>query len=329
LNWKILGLDSLKTIRIYNHARGKTIKLKKNNSIEELVFRDNPYSPIPKNMYKLSSLKEVDFVRNDFPAKSQFHLEKCEKLKRINLSKNNVLIENLANDTVKSLQNLILSFNTIERVPKEIGYFKNLKELQLAENNIKSKYINSAISSLENLTSLSFYKNKLDSLPSSIFQLDSLKELDLYFNEISILPSEIGNLSQLERFYIAHNKFYNIPESIGKLKSLKEFYIHHNRISYLPESISYLENITDFHLQNNYFQGFPDFVLNFKNLEDLDISYNNIESLPLEIIELKKLKLLWMKGITFNASNKEQANEIKETIESLQKRGVKVSIDLD
>ncbi|MGM0581965.1 MAG: leucine-rich repeat domain-containing protein [Bacteroidota bacterium] len=329
LNWSIFGLDSLETIRIYNHAPNKQIKFKKNTNVTELVYRDSPYSPIPKDFHKLKNVKEIDFARNDFRKDTEFHLEKFQKLEHLNLSRNNIDLSNLAEDTVHNLKYIVLSFNNLTAIPKEIGFLKDLIDLQFAENDIKSELIHPALGSLRNLEVLSFYKNELDSLPPFIFNLKNLIELDLYFNEIEILPEKLGNLQKLERFYVAHNRFYSIPESIGQLKSLKEFYIHHNRVSYLPESIANLKHITDFHIHNNYFQGFPEFILNYDNLEDLDISFNEIHKFPSDLVKLDKLKYLWMRGITFEASDKNEAEELKNTLETLQKNGVKVSIELE
>ncbi|HET8859136.1 leucine-rich repeat domain-containing protein [Marivirga sp.] len=329
LSWKIFSLDSLETIRIYNHAPDKTIKFKRNTNITELVYRDSPYSPIPKNIHKLKNVQEIDLARNDFQEETEFHLENIENLEHLNLSRNNIDLANLAEDSVHNLKYIVLSFNNLTSIPEEIGLLKDLIDLQFAENDIKSELIHPALGSLKKLEVLSFYKNDLDSLPPFIFNLKNLKELDLYFNEIETIPQELGNLQKLERFYVAHNRFYSIPETIGKLKSLKEFYIHHNRVSYLPESLSKLEHITDFHIHNNYFQGFPEFVLNYKKLEDLDISFNDIHKFPPELVQLHHLKYLWMRGITFEASGKEEAQELKNTLETLQKKGVKVSIELD
>ena len=74
LNWRIFGLDSLATIRIYNHAPEKRIKFKRNTKIKELVYRDSPYSPVPKNFHQLKKVKEIDFARNDFPEDVKFKL---------------------------------------------------------------------------------------------------------------------------------------------------------------------------------------------------------------------------------------------------------------
>jgi len=329
LNWSIFGLDSLETIRIYNHAPSKRIKFKKNTTVTELVYRDSPYSPLPKNIHKLKNVKEIDLARNDFREDAKFHLDKFQNLEHLNLSRNSINLSNLAEDTVRHLKYIVLSFNNLTTIPTEIGFLKNLVELQFAENGIKSEGIHPALGSLKKLEVLSFYRNDLDSIPPFIFELRNLKELDLYYNRIEKMPEELGNLKNLERFYIAHNRFYGIPESIGELKSLKEFYIHHNRVSYLPESIANLKKITDFHIHNNYFQGFPKFILNYEKLEDLDISFNEIHEFPAELVKLNKLKYLWMRGITFEASGKEEAEDLKNTLETLQKNGVKISIEPD
>lgn len=329
LNWSLFKLDSLETFRIYNHAPNKQLKFSKNTKVSELVYRDSPYSPIPKKFHKLENVKEIDFARNDFRKDAKFHLEKLEQLEHLNLSRNNIDLKNLAEDTVQNLKYIVLSFNNLTTIPKEIGLLKDLVDLQFAENDIKSDLIHPSLGSLTNLEVLSFYKNDLDSLPTFIFNLKKLKELDLYYNEIEIIPEELGNLKNLERLYVAHNRFYSIPESIGELKSLKEFYIHHNRISYLPESIANLKQITDFHIHKNYFQGFPEFILNFKKLQDLDISFNEIHKFPPELVNLNQLKYLWMRGITFEASGEEEAEELKNTLETLQKNGVKISIEMD
>lgn len=329
LSWRIFGLDSLETIRIYNHSPDKRIKFKRNTNVKELVYRDNPYSPIPKNFHKLKNVKEIDFARNDFREDADFHLEKLKNLEHLNLSRNNISLSNLAKDTVHHLKFIVLSFNNLTTVPKEIGLLKDLVDLQLAENDIKSELIHPALGSLKNLEVLSFYKNDLNFVPPFIFNLEKLIELDLYYNNIEKLPEELGNLKNLEKFYIAYNRFYSIPESIGELESLKEFYIHHNRISFLPESIANLKQITDFHIHHNYFQGFPEFVLNYEKLEDLDVSFNSISQIPAEIRSLKNLRFLWMRGLVFETNSKSEAEEMQETFTILQERGVKVSIELE
>jgi len=329
LNWKMFGLDSLKVLKAYNHQADNGLRFKKNSHIKTLIYRENPFSPPPKKMWRLKNLVELDLYRNDFRNTDKFSLHKFRKLKEVNLSHNEISIARLAHKPVKRLENLILSHCKLEEVPASIGLFGNLRELQLAENNISTKHISPKIGKLKKLEILSFYKNELDSVPSFLMQYPELEELDLYYNKIERIPPEIANLKKLRRLYLANNKLYSIPDEIGDLTALEELYLKHNRISYLPNSLCNLSRITDFHVNNNYLQGFPDCILSFKNLRDLDISYNEINSLPPEILSLSKLKLLWMRGITFDASTKEEALAIEITIEKLQKNGLKISVELD
>ncbi len=329
LNWEIFGLDSLKKVSIYNYYHKKPFRFAKNRNITQLVYRDSPYAPLPENYQKMKNLEQIDFVRNDFRFTKNLNLQMLKKLKSIILSNNSILIKNLARDTVESLSKLILSFNQLEAVPKEIGFFPELKELQLAENQIKSKNIDPAIGSLKKLEMLSFYKNNLMEVPDYFFNSPHLIEFDIYYNQVQKIPEKLTQAVKLERLFLANNRIYQIPENIGNLRDLKELYLHHNRISYLPESIKELSKLTDFHVHNNYLKAFPSCVLSFNNLEDLDISFNEIHTIPQEITSLNDLKYLWVRGITFDAASREEAESIKQTLEKLQKQGVKVSFDLE
>ncbi len=329
LNWSIFKINKLKEVKIYNQENEKRFLFKKNKHVEQLVYRENPLAPQPKKMWKLKNVKELDLVRNDFRENSHFHLEKFSHLKEVNLRNNQIKIENLSKKQAKSVEKLILSRNKLTSVPDNIGNFPNLKELQLAENNIETANISPAIAQLKQLEVLSFYKNQLDSLPEFLLNFPELIELDLYYNKIEKIPEGIAQLTKLERLYLANNKLYSIPDEIGELSQLKELYLKHNRISYLPNSLCKLTHITIFHINNNYLQGFPACILAYKQLQDLDISYNEINTIPPEILELKKLKFFWMRGISFEAQNKEEALAVKRLLEGLQQNGVKVSIDLE
>ncbi|GAA5022855.1 hypothetical protein GCM10011506_00050 [Marivirga lumbricoides] len=329
LNWKLFGLDSLRKITIYNYACKKPFRFSKNRNIKELVYRDSPYASAPKSFHKLKNLKKIDFVRNDFRPTEKFNLHRLAKLESANLSNNSVLIKNLANDTVQNLTQLILSFNQLKAVPKEIGYFPELIELQLAENEIVSQNIDPAIGTLRKLVMLSFYKNNLTEVPDYFFNSPHLTEFDIYYNNVEKLPETLTSAQKLERLFLANNRIFQLPENMGNLNNLKELYLHHNRISYLPESMKKLANITDFHVNNNYLNAFPSCALSFNKLEDLDISFNEIHSIPEAITSLNHLKYLWIRGITFEAESKSKAESIIQTLEQLQKQGVKVSIELD
>ncbi len=328
LNWSIFKLDSLQTIKVYNHLSNNPLKFKKNTNLEKLIYRESPYAAAPKKLHRLKNLKDLDLVRNDLRS-LDLNLSKMKKLHELNLSHNRLAIADLARDTVQNLSNLILRHNKLTSVTAEIGYFKSLRELQLAENNISSNALDPAIGSLKNLELISFYKNALDSLPNFLFHLKNLKEFDINYNNVQRIPSEIEELNDLEKLFISYNRIFELPESIGKLSKLQEIYLHHNRISYLPNSFCNLKEITDFHINNNYFNDFPTCILKYKKLEDLDISFNNITKIATELRQLSALKLLWMRGIVFEANNKKEAEEIKETIEALMQSGVKVSMEFD
>ena len=328
-NWHIFGLRNLKKLHIYNYHGSAAFRFRKNDQLTYLDYSDNPYAPAPTRLERLSHLEKIKMVNNDLQPSTRIELNKLKKLTEANFRNNHIRIEQLASNVQYNLSKLILTQNGITGVPEQISHFPSLKELQLAENNVNSDNIHPKLGTLEKLEMLSFYKNELTYIPEFIFKLENLTDLDLYHNAIEVLPEEIAQLTKLERLYLADNRIFRLPERIGELSNLQELYLKQNRISYLPESMTQLSNITDFHISNNYLQAFPTLVLSYKKLKDLDISFNEIHDIPEELLSLEHLSLLWMKGITFEARNREQALEIKNTIEGLQAKGVNVGLSLE
>jgi len=101
----------------------------------------------------------------------------------------------------KNLEELNLSINEIEELPKEIGELKKLKRLYLPFN-------------------------ALQSLPKEIGNLENLKVLDLRFNLIKELPSEIGKLQNLEKLDLAENQLQYLSEEILKLDNLRRLTLY-------------------------------------------------------------------------------------------------------
>ena len=76
---------------------------------------------------------------------------------------------------------LDLSYQKLEKLPKEI------------EN-------------LNNLQRLSLWRNHLKALPREIGKLNNLQRLELGGNQLKALPKEIGNLKNLKKLYLRNNK---------------------------------------------------------------------------------------------------------------------------
>lgn len=266
--------------------------------LQQMLYYDCKFNHLPRRLHKNKKLYELRFTQCQFEAQPIFKGKSKAKA-----------------------QKLVFNECGLANVPKNIGKFKYLKNLQFAKNNIDS--IPLEITQLKNLKCLSFYSNKIKVLPKELCQLNQLQELDLYHNEISKVHKEIAQLHNLKVLYLSHNKLYSLPEEIGQLTQLNYLYIHHNKLSHLPETIKGLHSLQVFHFNNNYFQDFPLQVLDLPDLIELNIASNDFLTLPLDKFQYMKLKNLY---IFHNPLEEEflASPLFKEYIHKLEIRGINV-----
>jgi len=134
--------------------------------------------------------------------------------------------------------------------------------------------------------SITFEKNKLDSIPIDLLKFTNLKKLDLSKNKLTHLPDSFINLKQLEILDLGKNKFTKFPIEICKLTHLKKLVINRNDISTIP----YL-------------------VINLTELEILDIWDTPIISFPEQFVSLKNLKYIDARGVTHGAAYQKKWKE--------------------
>jgi hypothetical protein len=142
-------------------------------------------------------------------------------------------------------------------LPKEIGYLKKIKFLELGSASHPEIHLSSVlvlpkeIFNLTELTRLHLQNNSLIELPIEIGKLVNLKELKLGGNLIASLPSEIGNLSKLEVLTAWSNSLKCMPSEIGLLTNLKGLSLWGNSLITLPEEITNLKSLRKLELGSN------------------------------------------------------------------------------
>lgn len=99
---------------------------------------------------------------------------------------------------LRNLESLLLSDQTIVKLPDEMASLSKLKNLNL------------------------WYCSDLSVLPAWICDLTSLKYLTIRGSNISELPEDIGNLQNLKELDISQTKITELPASI-RLLQLKKF----------------------------------------------------------------------------------------------------------
>lgn len=149
----------------------------------------------------------------------------------------------------------------------------------------------------DTIFSISFERERLDSVPMDLMKFINLKKLNLSKNRLTDLPNEFKQLSKLEELHLGKNNLIRFPTEICHLKELKRLILNRNAFESIPECI---ENLTQ--------------------LEILDLWATPVGDFPIELTTLKKLKLLDARGIMhgpkFQKKWQDQLNWVKIEFDS-------------
>ena len=215
------------------------------NELEEVIFCDNKFAVVPKDIFVLPKLKIINFANNEITGLNLGGIEL-----------NNVPIKNIN-----------LSCNKLEVIPTQLFSFPNLMELNLDENKIVELPVHMWFSPC--LVHLSINNNALVELPvpteavetsHTEVSLSSLDSTDLSvktsrsysysFRETMMTPYETiefeetdirmarGSSSQglrLKKLQLNHNKLTEIPANLACLAPyLSELSIANNELVVTP-----------------------------------------------------------------------------------------------
>jgi Leucine-rich repeat (LRR) protein len=195
------------------------------------------------------------------------------------------LIDQAAEDGREELKFL---FKGLTELPEEIGKLKNLKILELSDNQIGE--IPDVIAELKNLTRLNLSNNKISIIPDAIAELKNLIELDLGGNQISVIPDVIAELKNLTTLYLWNNQISEIPDAIIELENLAELGLDSNQISEISNAITKLTNLTELHLSDNQISEIPNEIAELQKLKTLDLRDNQVKEIPEIIMQLENLE---------------------------------------
>jgi len=183
------------------------------------------------------------------------------------------------------------------KIPKAIGYFKDLRFLYLANNKLTGEIPNE-LYSLTKLENLDLSDNELEGeISDAIGNLTNLETLLLWDNKLTgNIPNSIGNLTKIVNLDLSFNGLSGIiPEEIFAAKNLKILSLSNNKLEgEISESINELFLLKELLLWNNSFKGeIPEGINSIENFEKIDLSQNNFTG-PISkmIIGNKSLKLI-------------------------------------
>lgn len=181
---------------------------------------------------------------------------------------------------------IVVDFNQIEELPNLSKYASSLTELSVASNQLTE--IPEWMNKLTSLAMINFGLNKLNKidgrlnmlhvnkLESAFSSLTNLTHILLNSNSLTSLP-DLTKISKLQKLSIAQNR---IPASSLKVPpSLRELEMYGNRVSSFPIALQ-IPNITVLDLSENCLKELSDDMLQLTNLKKLYLSCNNLSSFP-------------------------------------------------
>jgi len=296
LNYKQLGIEEYNKIPLINSHILKEFEKLLNKPVlclDPHEFTNDSFGFVEEysRIIKLGlPFQNLDSLLNDFGI--------LEELETLNLQ-GNVLID-LPKSLLllKNIKKLDLSQNQINYLPQ--GFGKNQKKLiilNLSENHLRS--IDSNYRYLENLKILKLNSNKLNHLYDVFGKLKNLEILSLSNNSISEIPSSIFNLSQLKRLDLSKNRLNHIP-LISNLQNIEFLNFSSNKLTYIPNSIGKLSNLTTLNLIENELNDLPNEIEGLKKLKVLIFDSNMLSKLPVTFKNLTSLIFLSFKHNKFD-----------------------------
>ena len=189
-------------------------------------------------------------------------------------------------DIYKTVRKITLSDNNLNKLPRSITKFSNLKCIDL--NNNRFTTIPSEIYNFKKLKKLSIKNNFITYISAQIGRLKHLQEINISKNKIKCLHPSLSKLKNLYTLNLSHNLLDNVPKWIGKLHNLEFLNVSCNNIFIIPPEI-FVKSLEYLDLSNNYIDVIPTAIKNSSNLLHINFDYNEIVNIPDEIGDLSHL----------------------------------------
>ncbi|CAD7090423.1 unnamed protein product [Hermetia illucens] len=312
-----VGLDHLRSLEIgFSDLRYLEPGIFRNQKrMEHLTLWTNKLQNLTKDtFFGASSVTYLDLSGNEFTTLEYDVFRLLPNLEIINLNNNNfsTLPEKLFLNNRK-LQSIQLSGNGREMgslPPDFLAYHSRMVNISISASIVSVP--RSIFAGSENIESISFANNQLESLPSEIFASQThLMDLDLSRNRITKLHDDVFNSTvSLILLSLSHNKLENITRHIFRnLHSLHQLDLSDNRLhsidlhafrgtpelrsinasrnhlSFLSKGFGedvkspfqVLSKLQELDLRNNRITHISrDWIHSLSNLRNLDISYNPV-----------------------------------------------------
>ncbi|KAG8010402.1 Malignant fibrous histiocytoma-amplified sequence 1 [Nibea albiflora] len=182
------------------------------NNLRILVLRRNKFTAVPRVVFELVQLVELDMSHNCLRSFS----EGVGQLKGL---------RSCASATTKSS----ICQLRLER-------FQFLEELDISFNDLRD--FPRTFSSLAKLRTLDADHNKLNQFPAEILALSELEELDCSGNKFETLPADIVKLRSVKILWLSSLHMSTLPDTFCQLQHLESLMLDGNNLTVLPPAFA-------------------------------------------------------------------------------------------
>lgn len=238
------------------------------NNLRILVLRRNKFCSVPRVVFELGQLVELDMSHN------------CLRSVPEGVGQ------------LKALKKLCLSHNKIQHLSAQVGGLQLLEELDISFNDLRD--LPKSFCGLGRLRTLDADHNKLNQFPPEILALGELEELDCSGNKFEVLPTDIMKLKSVKILWLSNLHMTTLPDSFCQLTLLESLMLDGNNLRLLPAAFGRLQRLKMLNLSSNRFEDFPQVILSITGLEELYLSRNKLTHIPEEIHQLESLANLWL-----------------------------------
>lgn len=307
-------------------------KLKACKKLTQLICRNNSITFLPNWLSDLKSLKKVDFSNNKrLNIQQTFaELSECTNLESIAFNHCNMIylpvsvrklkdLKHVAisNNRIKRLppifeyvhwEQLDLSYNCIDTLPRSIVFTNTLKELDLSFNpGITQKINYYYLSFLNNLTMLAL--DGAIEIPDALENLPKLEQLSIRNSTVSALPPSMALLKKLKSVDARNAKKLEISDLVEALKgsqqSLSVLKVGHLGLNTLPYNLYRLKNLKTLLIQGACLDKLSSSFgrIKVENVIVDNCSFNQPQLVFNTITQPKKIKALVVKNSYFAHGN--------------------------
>ncbi|NXB98413.1 LRRN2 protein, partial [Orthonyx spaldingii] len=224
---------------------------------------------------------------------------------------NDLFITSVPPGLPEGTQTLLLQSNNIARLEQgELGYLRNLSELDMSQNSFSDVW-DFGLRNMPQLLSLHLEENQLSELPDSSFPgLGNLQELYLNHNRLrSIAPRAFAGLGGLLRLHLNSNLLRTLDSRwFQMLPSLEILMIGGNKVdAILDMNFRPLGNLRSLVLAGMQLREMSDYALEgLRSLESLSFYDNKLADVP-------KRALQQVPGLKFLDLNKNPLQRVKQS----------------